>query len=60
MAVLIALGTMNIGWMLAVAALIFVEKVTRVGRPATAVAAVAMAALAAALFMHPAVLMTLT
>lgn len=60
MGVLIALGTMNVGWMLAVAALIFVEKVTRVGRPATVGSAVVMTTLAAALFVHPHLLLTLT
>jgi predicted metal-binding membrane protein len=60
MAVLVALGTMNIGWMLAVAALIFVEKVTVFARPASAVAAVAMVGFAAALVIHPQVLVHIT
>ena len=53
MAVLVAAGTMNIGWMLAIAALIFVEKTTRLGRQASVAAAVVMAGFAAALFVHP-------
>jgi len=36
MAVLVALGTMNIGWMLAIAALIFLEKATPAARQARA------------------------
>ena len=56
MAILVALGTMNVGWMLAVAALIFVEKATPVGRQASIVAAVAMAGFAVVLFAQPHVL----
>ena len=53
MAVLVVLGTMNVGWMLAVAALIFVEKATPIGRQASIVAAFVMVGFAAALFVHP-------
>lgn len=53
MAVLITVGTMNIGWMLAIAALIFIEKATRLGRQASVAAAVVMAGFAAALLVHP-------
>lgn len=60
MAVLVALGTMNIGWMLAVAALIFVEKATPLGRHASTAAAVVMAGLAATLVIHPHVLAYIT
>src|SRR5579871_2980815 len=40
MAILVALGTMNIGWMLAIAALIFLEKATPAARHASRFAAV--------------------
>jgi predicted metal-binding membrane protein len=60
MAVLVAVGTMNIGWMLAVAALIFVEKATPLSRYASTAAAVVMTGLAAALFIHPHVLVHIT
>jgi predicted metal-binding membrane protein len=53
MAVLVALGTMNIGWMLAVAALIFVEKVTPLGWHASTAAAAVMTGFAGALVIHP-------
>ena len=60
MAVLVALGTMNIAWMLAVAALIFVEKATPLGHHASTAAAVVMAGFAAALVINPQVLVHIT
>jgi predicted metal-binding membrane protein len=60
MAILIALGTMNIGWMLAVAALIYVEKATRLGRQASVAAAIFMLVFGAALLVHPHLLVHLT
>lgn len=60
MAVLIALGTMNIGWMLAVAALIFLEKATPFAQVASSVAAAVMVGFAAALFAHPHLLVHIT
>lgn len=60
MAVLIALGTMNIAWMLAVAVLILVEKVTPSGRLVSAAAALAMAAFGAALLIQPHLLVHIT
>ena len=59
MAVLVALGTMNLAWMLAVATLIFVEKATRLGRQASVGAAVIMAGFAVALLLHPRLLVHL-
>jgi predicted metal-binding membrane protein len=60
MAVLVALGIMNVGWMLAVAALIFVEKATPLGRYASIGAAVVMTGFACALVIHPHVLVHIT
>jgi predicted metal-binding membrane protein len=60
MAILVALGTMNIGWMLAVAALIFVEKAAPAIRYTASVAAVVMAGFAVALIIHPHLLVHLT
>jgi predicted metal-binding membrane protein len=56
MAILVALGTMNIAWMLGVAVLIFLEKATPLGRQASVASAAVMVALAAALFMQPHIL----
>jgi predicted metal-binding membrane protein len=60
MAVLIALGTMNLAWMVGLAALIFLEKATRAGRAASVVAALAFLVLGAALWVHPHLLTTIT
>jgi predicted metal-binding membrane protein len=60
MAILVALGTMNIGWMLAVAALIFVEKATPASLHTTKAAAVVMVGFALALAIHPHLLVHLT
>lgn len=60
MAVLIALGTMNLAWMVGLAALIFLEKATRAGRAASVAAAVAFLVLGAGLWVHPHLLTTIT
>jgi predicted metal-binding membrane protein len=60
MAVLVALGTMHLGWMLAIAALIFVEKTTPIGERAAGIASVALVALGLALWLHPDLLVHLT
>lgn len=60
MAILVALGTMNIAWMLIVAAFIFVEKAAPAIRYTASAAAVVMAAFAVALFIHPHLLVHLT
>lgn len=60
MAVLIALGTMNLAWMLAVAVLISAEKVAPHGRLVSSAAALAMAALGVALLIHPHLLVRIT
>lgn len=56
MAVLVALGTVQLWWMVGLAALIFVEKNVRWGEQAARLAAVAFAALGVALLLHPAVI----
>lgn len=60
MAVLVVLGTMNIGWMLAVAALIFVEKTSRFGLQAAYVASVVLTGFGLALIVHPHLLVHIT
>ena len=60
MAVLIAVGTMQLAWMVALAALIFVEKVTPIGEQVAKVAALAFAVFGVLLLLHPAALSRLT
>jgi len=60
MAILVALGTMQLAWMVALAALIFIEKVTPIGARVAVLAAVALSVLGFALVIHPAFLSRLT
>ena len=60
MAVLVAVGTMHLGWMLALTALIFVEKVVPRGDIIGQVVAVALIPAGALLIAHPALITTLT
>ena len=60
MAVLIALGTMNLAWMVALSALIFVEKATRIGKAAPVVSALVFVALGVGLWAHPHLLTSVT
>ncbi|HVB71873.1 MAG TPA: DUF2182 domain-containing protein [Acidimicrobiales bacterium] len=60
MAVLVALGTMNIAWMVALAALIFVEKVTPQGELIARLVAMALLAFGLGFVIHPALLGRLT
>jgi predicted metal-binding membrane protein len=60
MAILVALGTMQLAWMIILAALIFVEKVTPIGERFARVAAAAFVVLGAILVVHPAFLSRLT
>jgi predicted metal-binding membrane protein len=60
MAILVALGTMQLAWMIILAALIFVEKVTPIGERFARVAAAAFVVLGAVLVVHPAFLSRLT
>jgi predicted metal-binding membrane protein len=60
MAVLVALGTMNIVWMVALAAMIFVEKNAPGGEVIARVGSAAFVALALLLFIRPDTLMSLT
>ena len=53
MAVLVAMGTMSLAWMVGLAVLIFAEKASPFARRASAVSALAMAGLAAVLFANP-------
>ncbi len=53
MAVLVAVGTMNLAWMVAFAALIFVEKNARPGERIALVAGAGLAALGALLLIYP-------
>ncbi len=54
MAVLVAFGTMRLTWMVGLALLILVEKVTPIGERVTALAGVAFLALGVLLLLHPA------
>jgi predicted metal-binding membrane protein len=60
MAVLVAFGAMNLAWMIALSALIFVEKATRIGPAAPVVSALVFVALGAGLWAHPHLLTTIT
>jgi predicted metal-binding membrane protein len=60
MAVLIALGTMNLGWMVALSALIFVEKATRIGTVAPVFSTLVFIGLGAGLWAHPHLLNSIT
>jgi predicted metal-binding membrane protein len=60
MAVLVAVGTMQLAWMVALAALIFIEKVTQIGEHVAKAAAVALSVFGLALVLHPAFLSRLT
>lgn len=60
MAVLVAFGTMQLAWMVGVALLIFVEKVTPIGEHVARVAGVAFLALGIVLLLHPATVGSLT
>jgi predicted metal-binding membrane protein len=53
MAVLVAMGTMSLAWMVGMSALIYAEKATPLGRRASAASSLAMVALAAVLFANP-------
>lgn len=60
MAVLVALGTMQIAWMAGLALVIFAEKVMPRGETFTVLAAVALAVLGAVLLIDPSTITTLT
>lgn len=60
MAVLVAMGTMNLVWMAVLAGLIFVEKNARRGEQIATAAAVAFAALGVALLLYPQFIGSLT
>jgi len=60
MVVLVALGTMNLYWMAALAAVIFAEKVTRYGERVAQVTAVALAGLGVFLLIDPTAVASLT
>jgi len=60
MAILVALGTMQLAWMLILAAVIFIEKVTPMGERFARLAAVAFVFLGFILVIHPASLSRLT
>lgn len=60
MAVLVAVGTMHLGWMLALTALIFVEKVVPRGELVGRAVALALIPLGAVLLAQPALISTLT
>jgi predicted metal-binding membrane protein len=60
MAILIVLGTMQLAWMIILAALIFVEKVTPIGERFAHVAAAPFVALGVILIIHPVFLSRLT
>ena len=60
MAVLVAVGTMNLAWMVAFAVLIFVEKNARPGERIALVAGAVLAALGALLLIYPSSIHTLT
>jgi len=60
MAILVAVGTMQLAWMVALAALIFVEKVTPIGEYVATLAAVAFSVFGVVLVIYPASLSRLT
>jgi len=60
MAVLVAVGTMNLAWMAALAVLILLEKNAPHGERIAVVAAVVFGVLGVALIVHPSSLTTLT
>jgi predicted metal-binding membrane protein len=60
MAILVALGTMQLAWMIALAAVIFIEKVVPMGERFARVAAAAFVVLGLLLVIHPASLRQLT
>lgn len=60
MAVLVAVGAMQLWWIVAFATLIFIEKTTRVGERVALVAAGGLAVLGALLLVHPATISQLT
>lgn len=60
MAVLVAVGTMHIGWMAALTVVIFVEKVMPRGETFAAIAAVAFAVIGAVLLIDPSRITTIT
>jgi len=60
MAILVVLGTMQLAWMIILAVLIFIEKVTPVGEQFARVAAAAFVALGIILIIHPDFLSRLT
>ncbi len=60
MAVLVAMGTMNLAWMLGLAALILTEKNAPRGEQVATAAAVVFVVLGIVLFVHPSSLTTLT
>jgi predicted metal-binding membrane protein len=60
MAVLVAVGTMNLGWMAAAALLILLEKNAPHGERVVVAAAVVLFTLGAVLVVHPSTLPTLT
>jgi predicted metal-binding membrane protein len=60
MAVLVALGTMNLAWMLALATLILLEKNAPAGHRIAQAAAAAFVAIGLLLIVHPETITTLT
>ena len=60
MAILVAMGTMNLGWMAVLAGLIFLEKNAAAGERVALVAVPALAAAGFALLIHPPLLASLT
>ena len=60
MAVLVAFGTMQVAWMVGLALLIFVEKVTPIGERIALMAGAAFLALGTLLLLHPAAIGSLT
>ena len=60
MAVLVGFGTMNLGWMAAIAAVIFLEKNWRFGERFATAAAACFAVLGVLLLIHPSTISTLT
>jgi len=60
MLILVALGTMQLTWMIILAALIYVEKVSRSGELVARWSAVAFGGLGASLLLYPALLNRLT
>ncbi len=60
MAVLVAVGSMNLEWMAGLAALIFLEKIISANNHVVRAAAVALAGIGIALIAYPAMIVSLT